>query len=497
MPIRASGSACRRVNGLVVRVDLVKEFEQAHEIEWTFGSANKSANNRGASSQHMAPFTEEAASDAPRSTQIATWRRGACVLIFLCLGCLLQGATYSHVTSFFNVYALEQKGLSSAEYGVIMGSYCFVIVFVTPLTARIVNLKCFKDKTLLLVGWAIDAMFCLLMSFTHHLAQRHAFFFGSLILRGLEATGCAIGFLMLYVITGLELNAINHIVIPLLETIYGVSIVLGPAVSGMLFDLGGYPLPFWAMGATLLTTLFLAMFLFPKPVKTPPEEDAAKHGGISQAWRIPVIVNVLCTMSAFAVISFNDSTLAMRMKVKFGMNATESGLLFLYCGGTYAIFGLLLGLISKRIPDLRYLVFSGQLLTLVALTLQGPLIPMEQTKGIVILAQILLGASAGPSFVCSYMQSLRYLSNGEETKEMYAALSALFTPACSIGCSIGPFMSGIILDHYSYEVAVAVNVVQTALMALLLISTICVCDKTVKHFDRSALKSDDQISVRT
>lgn len=398
-----------------------------------------------------------------------SWKRGSCVLAFVCLGFLIQGANYSHMTSFFNIYALKEKGLSLAQYGIIMGANCFVMVFVSPLTAKLVNLRFFKDKTILFIAWATDATFCLIMSFAYKLGPGYPFFIGSLTLRLLGAFGCAIGFVMPYVMTGLELNEINHIIIPMLEAIYGLSIVAGPALSGVLFDVGGFRLPFWVLGGALSFLTILGMCFFPEPqTKEDAEEYLYGRRNLRSVLKLPVIVNVLCTSSSSVLLSFNESTLALRLNVKFGMSATESGMLFLFAGGMYATSSLLLGFISKRISDARFLVLPGQIVVLVALILQGPLIPIKQTKEIVVLAQMLLGAGAGPAFVCSYLHSLRYLSNGKETKETHAALGAIFTPATAVGGTIGPLVANILLEYCTYETAVTLSSVQTVLMILIL-----------------------------
>ncbi|XP_003743382.2 MFS-type transporter SLC18B1-like [Galendromus occidentalis] len=395
--------------------------------------------------------------------------RASCVLAFICTGFLLQGANYTHMTSFFNVYALEEKDLSSAQYGVIMGANCFVMIFVSPVTAKLVDLRYFKDKNIMFVAWTIDAVFCFLFSFAYKLGPGYPFFFGSLTLRILEAFGTAVGFVMPYVITGLELNEINHIIIPVLETIYGLAVVAGPAISGILFDLGGFPLPFRVLGGALMTLMFLGICFFPEPdERSDVEEKTSGGGSLRRVLKFPVVVNVLCTVSSFVLLSFNESTLALRLNSKFGMSATECGLLFLYAGGLYAFSSLFLGYISRRISDPRHLVLPCQVIILFALLLQGPLIPVEQTRGVVILAQMLLGLGAGPAFVCSYLHSLRYISNGDESKETHAALGAIFTPATAIGGTIGPLVANVLLDYWSYETAVAVSAVQTLLVTALL-----------------------------
>ena len=390
------------------------------------------------------------------------------VLTFLCLGCLLQGATYSHVTSFFNIYALEQKGLTSTQYGIIMGSYCLVFVFVIPLTAKLVTAKRFKDKNVLFFGWTVDALFCIVTSTTSLLGRGIPFFVGTLILRIIGASGCAVGFFMLYIVLASEMNQYNHIVIPVLETIYGLSVVIGPALSGTLYDYGGYSLPFCVIGGILLITMLTALLVFPssrQPVDS--EEDSGNASDLKQAWDFPIVVNLLCSLNAFIIVSFNESTLARQLNVKFGMSASESGLMFLAAGGMYALSSLFFGFISKRVPDARYLILLNSMVAVVGLILQGPLVPIEQTKITVIVGQMLIGFGLGPTYVCAYLQSLIYL--GSETKETYAALSAFYTPATSIGCTIGPLLAGIILDYFSYRVGVLVITAQLICMLAILV----------------------------
>ncbi|XP_003743384.1 MFS-type transporter SLC18B1-like [Galendromus occidentalis] len=433
----------------------------------------------------MAMITDtspETGLDVPASPKGLSWKRASCVLLFVCFGFLLQGANYSHMTSFFNIYALEVKGLSSAEYGVIMGANCFVMVFVSPLTANIVDMKYFKDKNIMLVAWTVDATFCLALSLVYKLGPGLPFFIGSLTIRLLEAFGCAVGFVMPYVITGLELSEISHIIIPVLETIYGFSVVAGPAVSGILFDIGGFCLPFWVLGSTLLLLAALGLCFFPQPREINEADGCSVgDGGIRKTLKFPVIVNVLCTISSFVLLSFNESTLALRLNHKFGMSASQSGVLFLFVGGVYALSSLLLGFTSKKISDPRHLVLPCQLIVLFALVLQGPLIPLKQTKEIVIAAQMLLGLGAGPAFVCSYLHSLRYLSNEKETKETHAALGAIFVPATAVGGTIGPLVANILLDFFTYETAVAVSAVQTVLITALLGYTTFAFPRTLKN----------------
>merc|ERR1711953_855224 len=95
---------------------------------------------------------------------------------------------------------------------------------------------------------------------THGLIKSgHAFFIASLAMRGLTAVGEA---------------AMNSAVLPLarkrgglgrecsvlswMETMNGVGTTFGPFIGGLLFDCGGFPLPFIVSGSLLVFCAFAA-----------------------------------------------------------------------------------------------------------------------------------------------------------------------------------------------------------------------------------------------
>ncbi|XP_003739013.3 MFS-type transporter SLC18B1 [Galendromus occidentalis] len=415
------------------------------------------------------------------------WSRVSKILFFVFTACLLQGSTFSHVTSFFNKYALEEKDLSSTQYGIVMGAYAFAVMTMTPLCAAVLRTRKFSDKAILFTGLTVDSCFCLIMSSVCLIGGGILFFLASLILRLCAACGCAIGFFMAYVIIGVETPEINHIIIPLLETCYGVAVVIGPAISGILYDIGGFPVPFLVIGGSLLTLAIVGIFAFPSSLPRNDEDGDENEMKLSSAWQFPIVVNVLCSLNTFALISFNEATLALRLYNKFGMTAGESGAVFLFVGGFYALSGLASGFMSKKVSEPRYFTALGQFTLVVAMILQAPLLNFEQTTTHVYIAQIMLGLGSGPAYVCSYLQSLRYLGDGKETKETYAVLSAIFTPVTALGGTIGPLVGGILLDFFSYEQVVLVYTTLSALSFITLVITIRLTQKSKPRSSATAV----------
>lgn len=49
-----------------------------------------------------------------------------------------------------------------------------------------------------------------------------------------------------------------------LETFFGLGLIVGPMVGGVLYSLGGYYLPFVTLGMLLFSTAVLTMCILPK-----------------------------------------------------------------------------------------------------------------------------------------------------------------------------------------------------------------------------------------
>ena len=115
----------------------------------------------------------------------------------------------------------------------------------------------------------------------------------------------------------------------------------------------------------------------------------------------------------------------------------------------------------------------GQLLMITAMVLQGPLVPIEQTREMALLAQLILGIGAGPLFVCSYLHSLSHLCRKGELQGVLAVLMALYGPAACLGSALGPLFAGAIRQHYGYVAVIAFTAAQCTVVAVLLASMMC------------------------
>ena len=96
-----------------------------------------------------------------------------------------------------------------------------------------------------------------------------------------------------------------------METFAGLGYTAGPVIGGLLYEYGGFQLPFFVLGFLLILATFLSYYLIEK-IDDEPTDDAM---GMLSMLKIPVIwlmifAVVICAIS----LSFFDPTLANHLE---------------------------------------------------------------------------------------------------------------------------------------------------------------------------------------
>lgn len=396
------------------------------------------------------------AKDAPISAGL--------ILTILCAGLLLQGAGDSHMASFLSEHA-TLVGMTTMQYGIIMGTNSVVAIIVLPLIPKFTMLNIISDKCFLITGYVIDATAMLAITSVDYLGLTgHGFFFALLALRVVQSIGASIGFTLVYSVSGVELPNHSHITVPFLETMYGTGLTLGPAISGALYDVGGFPLPFMYHSAMLFALAMVAARFLPHHSTS----DAEEENGLSlkKILRPTILTCMLMVATSNIVDTFNDSTLAMLLH-KFSLPTTLVGLSFFLPAGSYTVSSLVSGFLSGG-PHKHLVLLICPLITIVSLIFLAPLVPMaEHPLWLVYICQLLLGLSVGPMYVYCYLLTVADLTSISDNKSAHTATAAVTNWSAFVGCFIGPVMGSFIIENRSYHDATLVVTLITATSTLI------------------------------
>lgn len=96
-----------------------------------------------------------------------------------------------------------------------------------------------------------------------------------------------------------------------METFAGLGYSIGPLIGALLYEGGGFQLPFFVLGFLLFLATILSYFLIEK-IDDKPTDDAM---GILTMLKIPVIWLMICAVIICAIsLSFFDPTLDKHLR---------------------------------------------------------------------------------------------------------------------------------------------------------------------------------------
>jgi predicted MFS family arabinose efflux permease len=101
-----------------------------------------------------------------------------------------------------------------------------------------------------------------------------------------------------------------------LETFFGIGLIVGPSVGGALYQVGGFTLPFVALGGLLICAAIMTHFVLPsKYDERSAENELGKKKGMIDALKIPSIAlaaySILC---ASITIGYIQATLEPHLR---------------------------------------------------------------------------------------------------------------------------------------------------------------------------------------
>ena len=362
------------------------------------------------------------------------------------LATFLAGLSLALLSPFYPTEALT-RDLTVTQTGIVISSVFVTTVLVTPVCGK--YSQSLGVRRLLILGALIvglgNAGFGCLQTVTRHIP----FLSLSLLIRVLIAAGESCVVPAAYTLAGQQASEEHRgKVIAMVDMSFGVGTMLGPTVGGVLFDLGGFFLPF-AVTGILSVLVSLASFWFLKETQT---EDIEEEGAVSVTWRqilsAPgMLVCVAGLLVAGSAWTWYLASLEPFLKEMYGISASQTGLVFMAFGASYTLFSLVAGFLTDKGLDGILSIIIGNSLIFLGFLFIGPVPPLR-SLGSLELTTVSLGVQGlGSAF--TYIGSLVFmmkaalgagLPDKEQTRAMVSSLWVISDCAGShLGSSFGSF----------------------------------------------------------
>merc|ERR1712141_997821 len=238
----------------------------------------------------------------------------------------------------------------------------------------------------------------------------------------------------------------------ILETFFGLGMILGPFIGGLLYEIGNFILPFVILGGCLVAATLFVVVVLPKERRDQQLETGEKPSMI-KALKVPSIIMACYSVAcAAASLGFLQATLEPHLR-EFKMNALQIGAMFVVNGGVYGVAAPVFGMVCDRYSP-KSVAFLGAVLMVISFGLMGPL-PFSgigKSKGLIIFTLVLQGIGLGAQVVSGFADAHRQaiLNGFPDTIDTYGLISGLWTSVFALGAFVGPTLAGILFDAVGF-----------------------------------------------
>eukprot|EP00742_Colponemidia_sp_Colp-10_P008175 GILJ01008831.1.p1 GENE.GILJ01008831.1~~GILJ01008831.1.p1 ORF type:complete len:439 (-),score=63.94 GILJ01008831.1:32-1348(-) len=357
----------------------------------------------------------------------------------------VSSAAYAILAPFFPQESEIYK-ISGTEQGLVFSIYSLVCFIASPIFG--VTIHRFGRRRLLLVGGVLQGLPICLFGFVTLAPDSTSFLVLCLTLRVIQGIGAAAAGTATFAFVAASYSEHIGTIFAALETVGGIGLMVGPPIGGFLHEIGGFKLPFVALGGVLLATMPVLMWLLPSEAQG--STDIMKPS-IWTALRIPE-VRVLfgCIFFSTAAIGFLDPTLAGELD-GFGLSSGPIGLIFMVSTLSYAITSPFMTWVSMKIGP-RVLMLLGLLCTAISFFLLGPCpyIPFLPSSIVTIcIALVVLGMGAAMILVPAMPEMIKEAEHlGEGTSDV---ISGIINGCFSLGEIVGPMVGSSLGDVVYFD----------------------------------------------
>ncbi|KAL7632073.1 UNVERIFIED_CONTAM: hypothetical protein RMT77_017614 [Armadillidium vulgare] len=339
----------------------------------------------------------------------------------------------------------SQIGASAFQYSSVFSVFEFVSIIMGPVTVKLMLLV--DPYVIAKTGILILGTTNILFGFLNSMYDIEVFLTFSLLIRIVESFGYTT-----FIVTAFSIIAEEYFddiatVMACFESCLGIGLIIGPSIGGVLYEYGGFTIPFLVTGLLILFIGVLTLFI----------ESSKRDSYFTIKYRdvCSLITKPECLLAIWSLcaasftIGFTNATLSSHLN---HLNLSESmkSLFFGVLGLFYCLFSPFWGrlLDTGRSPHIVWSV--GAIVICISLVLLGPApyFNISLSISLCCVSLTLLGIGLSSQFVSSFVcfhKITVYLGFPDDITT-YGMVSGLFSTCTSFGGIIGPLVGGFLYD---------------------------------------------------
>jgi len=404
---------------------------------------------------------------------------------------LLAGCALSLLAPFFSNEA-EGKGVSVSAAGVVFSSVFVVQIVLTPVLGKYISRL--GSSNLFNYGAILSGLTNVAFAFVPLLPSGPLFLTVSLVIRCVTAVGEAAVFTAVYPLASARASPGRcSSVLGWMETMLGLGTTLGPVLGGLLYQLGGFYLPFLALGSLLVLCGLLGFCILPAECGDGGGEDDEDGEEVNDLkYRsllgVPsVLVASLVLVLTGVASEWYQPTLEPYLRTQFDLTPFQASLFFMIDGATYALATPIWGLLLDKGVNSFTTLLLGSIVISVSYLGLGPCPPLAPSITQVCVASALHGIGMSANFIATLTAMLSAAGKraaGGETEQLRGMITSIWVTSESVGGFLGATGGAAAYDSVGWTWScIFVAVMQVASMFLVMGVWLCPQKPSMKEFE--------------
>ena len=366
---------------------------------------------------------------------------------------IFTGMAYSIVAPLFPGIATKH-GVNEDVLGLLISVGAFASFCAAPLVPKLISK--FGRIDLLYFATFGEATCVVLYGFFNYIPSHHSFIIISFTIRIIHGifTGI-VGILIYSIVSCISTEDEIQLALGNMEVAWCLGLSAGPIFASVFYKIGGYILPFLALGGSLYISVYLTKIISAESVNKEDEgeKDENEFSVLKSIFHISIILNLLTVTIGIIVTTFYFPCLTNHLSQHFNLSVSVSSLFFVVGMIFYMIILQFLSKITKKL-GMHGTESLGILMTALGCLFIYPVPPIPKHIISILLGLCLTGGAGAPINVPALINLSKDLKKYDPNLDEFVAsdiASTLYTIVNDMGDFIGPVLGGFLSSNFGFK----------------------------------------------
>jgi predicted MFS family arabinose efflux permease len=371
---------------------------------------------------------------------------------------MFTGMAYSIISPLFPTIA-ERHGMNEDVLGYLISTCALSSFCAAPFVPMLV--KNFGRIDILYVATFGEATCVVLYGFFNFIPSYYLLITISFTIRAIHGLcGGIVGIMVYSLISCISTEDEIQMALGNMEVAWCIGLSAGPLFASIFYEIGGYFLPFLALGGTLYVSVYLTKIISSEKINSDDEQNKAnkdnkeeEHSLLKIIFHCDILMNLGTVTIGIIVTTYYFPCLSNHLTQKYHLSVSIASLFFVVGMVFYMFFLQFLTKITNKY-GMHGTPCIGLLMTAIGCIFIYPVPPIPQSLIFILFGLCMAGGAGAPINVPALINLSKDLKIYDQTLDDFTAndiASTLYTIVNNIGDFIGPTLGGFLSSKYGFK----------------------------------------------